>query len=474
MDQEAKDCTVCLESFNNKQRRMTTCPSCHYKVCGVCIKTYFTTSRTSPQCMNCHKPWTHQFLRESLGGTCLKQVYESQKTKLFDEQKLLIPYTQEFVQFDNACKKIDDAVNQRYEQIKRLKKEIADIEHERHVVCRDMRYIAHNFQEYMANGLSRNGGSSSNSRRALTSEPKYIQPCGKNNCKGFIKTNGVCGLCNVQYCKECMNEKADDHVCKESDVLTIQMLKKDTKPCPKCSNPIHRISGCPDMFCVSCCTAFNWNTLKIDERGNSNPLYYAWIRDGTTLSNNTEFQDECREIHVSQALTSTNIKKINNQKVIDAITSAIYSIHHRTQNIWEFKQNTSGRGSGSVFRYNAPTTFESHTLLLRARYMQNEISETNFKTQLMRIHKALEYNETLEQIKNTISGYRQEMMREIIYSKSFNYVKFLTDYVKFVKYINECVDHMRNVFYDKQKQDRKLVFITIPRMVSMIVPCSAS
>lgn len=462
------ECTVCLEPYNNKQRRMTECPSCQYKACASCMVTYFTTSKASPQCMDCHRPWTHQYMRESIGGSCLKRIQEAQKNKLFMEQKLLIPYTQEFVQLDNESKKLDAEINRRSEEIKRLKKEIAQIEHNRYTIYRNRRYIAHNFNDYMVNGMNNNSGSSTNKQPRFT-EPKYIQACSQPDCKGFVKINGVCGLCETTYCKECMNVKTDDtHECNENDVLTVQMLRKDTKPCPKCSNPIHRISGCPDMFCVSCCTAFNWNTLKIDERGNSNPHYYAWLRNGSGIP--VRNINGCQDVHLSSALTCENFSSLGNKVISDAITNALYSIHHRIQNIWEFKQSTSGRGSGTVFRFNLPTSFESHTLLLRARYMMNEISESNFKSQVMRIHKALEYNENIEQIKNTITGYRQEMMRDLVYNESFEYKVWLKDYVKFVNYINDCVDHLRIVFYEKQKvEESRITFIDIPRSVRSLI-----
>ena len=67
-----------------------------------------------------------------------------------------------------------------------------------------------------------------------------------------------------------------DHVCKKEDLETAQLLAKNTKPCPKCSMGIFKISGCSQMYCISCHTAFCWNTGKIINKNIHNPHYFEY------------------------------------------------------------------------------------------------------------------------------------------------------------------------------------------------------
>ena len=69
----------------------------------------------------------------------------------------------------------------------------------------------------------------------------------------------------------------------------------------------------------------------------------------------------------------------------------------------------------------------------------------------MRIHKALEYNENIEQIKNTITGYRQEMMRDLR-ATNRSTTKEAKTIAKFVNYIMVVFDHLRIVFYENRRK----------------------
>ena len=71
---------------------------------------------------------------------------------------------------------------------------------------------------------------------------------------------------------------------------TVALITREAKACPNCSARITRISGCDDMFCTDCKTAFNWRTLTIQPQGNSNPHYWDWKRSFplTILSTETD------------------------------------------------------------------------------------------------------------------------------------------------------------------------------------------
>jgi len=113
---------------------------------------------------------------------------------------------------------------------------------------------------------------------------EFILKCIKEGCRGFLSSSYKCDLCSTFVCKDCMIIKAekndDNHVCKKEDVDTVTMIRKDTRPCPKCGIRISKIDGCDQMFCVNdgCNVAFSWNNGTIISGVIHNPHYYEWVR----------------------------------------------------------------------------------------------------------------------------------------------------------------------------------------------------
>ena len=111
---------------------------------------------------------------------------------------------------------------------------------------------------------------------------EYVRPCLANDCRGFISKSYKCGTCDKYFCAECHEQKNTrvdvEHICNEDAKATIALIKRDSKPCPKCSIPIEKVSGCSQMWCVHCHTTFDWNTMRIDKGYIHNPEYLRWMR----------------------------------------------------------------------------------------------------------------------------------------------------------------------------------------------------
>lgn len=77
---------------------------------------------------------------------------------------------------------------------------------------------------------------------------EFIKPCPANGCKGFLSTQYKCGLCETKVCAKCHEIKRSDedenHVCDPEVVKSVEAIKKECKPCPKCSAAIFKIDGC--------------------------------------------------------------------------------------------------------------------------------------------------------------------------------------------------------------------------------------
>ena len=83
--------------------------------------------------------------------------------------------------------------------------------------------------------------------------------CPALDCRGFLNTKYRCQLCSSPICKKCMAVATDGHQCDPADVEIV----KTTHPCPKCFVRIMKSSGCDQMFCTQCQTAFSWDSGKI-------------------------------------------------------------------------------------------------------------------------------------------------------------------------------------------------------------------
>lgn len=92
-----------------------------------------------------------------------------------------------------------------------------------------------------------------------------------------LKDRLTCCKCGTNYCKTCCEILEPGHKCSKEFMKTLEAVKQDCKPCPKCSTYIYRFDGCSHMFCTNCHCNFDWNTGKeIEEKDQTNELYWKW------------------------------------------------------------------------------------------------------------------------------------------------------------------------------------------------------
>lgn len=112
-----------------------------------------------------------------------------------------------------------------------------------------------------------------------SSKTKFIFRC--TVCEyGFIDTNYVCSSCNNKFCENCLQPLNEEHECLKEDIETLEMIFKETKPCPNCFTRIYKISGCSQMFCTYCKTGFDWITGKKITNNFHNPHRMEWLANG--------------------------------------------------------------------------------------------------------------------------------------------------------------------------------------------------
>jgi hypothetical protein len=128
------------------------------------------------------------------------------------------------------------------------------------------------------------GGAGAGGPAAVARQWRVLQGCPRDGCRGYVTSLHKCGLCDQRVCRHChVGLPADAtateaHVCNPDEVATAQEMAAGTKPCPSCAAPIYRVSGCDQMWCSQCRTAFNWVTGKTTSGPIHNPHYFAYLR----------------------------------------------------------------------------------------------------------------------------------------------------------------------------------------------------
>ncbi len=292
-------CPICISNYNKSTCAQITC-MCDYSACKTCIRTYLLTTTLEPHCMNCRNKWSLEFTKGALGASFVNgDLKEHQRKVMLDS---VIAKREERMQ--GAVNYRDDR-NDR-ETIRELRKRADEIKKELNVVLdqiedyenainvrngRGRHYRTH--ARYMAARDAANAEANAEANveanavepgataagATTTARRQFVMPCQVENCNGMLNQQYMCALCNTKTCSKCFEPEQEDHECNPDTVATAKMLRKESKPCPKCGIRISKIDGCDQMWCVECKTAFSWATGEIETRHIHNPHYFQFLRE---------------------------------------------------------------------------------------------------------------------------------------------------------------------------------------------------
>lgn len=231
--------------------------------------------------------------------------------------------------------------------------------------------------------------------------------CPLEGCRGFLDDQYKCLVCLKNICEHCFEECAAKtatdvktaleavHVCSEEAKKTIKMLRLDTKPCPKCSEMIHRSEGCPQMFCVKCGTAFDWNNMKIVHDGvihnphaheffNRNPK----MREEYLRRQAVRREVDCGEViprWLDESRVSRNLGIAMHDPCIHI--KSIRSIHLACLHFINFEVEEYNRSKRQDKNFD-----------MRCRYITKDITEKLFQTNILRRLKQQKFTDDLFEI----------------------------------------------------------------------------
>ncbi len=274
------ECPICAEKYNKSNRIPIVCMYCSYTACATCAQTYILSEMT-PKCMNteCNKEWTRHFMSRNFTKSFMKTKWRDHVANLqYEIEKSQLPRSQITLEM------MREAENARTEVL-HIQDQIDELRVKRNAVERRHYRLSNHIQRRMRGIFDDDDDNNTEGTHSEKTERRqFVRNCPAADCRGFLSQQWKCGLCNLWTCPECHEvvgvSRDTPHECKEENKESAKEIMKSTKPCPKCSAPIFRSEGCPQMWCTVCNSGFNWNTGKAYDtnRGIHNPHYFEYLR----------------------------------------------------------------------------------------------------------------------------------------------------------------------------------------------------
>ena len=394
------ECSICCEIFNNSSRSPIDCQTCEdqtVKACQTCCKKYILDSINDPKCMICNIEWDQEFLFENFTKSFItEELKQHRENILYEKQLARLSENQQDAQNYLLAEQL-----QKQKQI--INDKIINLQTEIRKLNIDSRNISTSINDILRTDTSHK------------KEHNFIYKCPIEDCNGFLNQSYICGICENKICKHCFEKLDDDdqHVCDEDKKKTVEMIKKDTKPCPKCAEMIHKIEGCDQMYCVTCHTAFSWRTGEIETKHIHNPEYFRYLREnGENIPRNpldiphnacNEIPNYRHLIGVCRFYLPTNYCE-KTRKHIDHKNTVIISNMYRMKTHIMHLQRAATNQQGD---------FDRDLKELRVRYILKKIDQNTFKKKIQMINKKFEKDKKVINVWNLIDIVLNEYLGKI-------------------------------------------------------------
>ena len=471
-----EECSVCCELFNKSTRVPIVCgfcPSTNFKSCMSCVKRYLFETTQNAHCMNCRHEWSRVFLYSWLPKVWLNNEYKKRRQDLIEElERSMMPSTQPYVEIELDKRKIKNILIKIGEIKQRLYYTDSYTDMHLELEIDRVKY------EHRYNVLSheiRLKEQELNKKSSDTYRAKFVRQCPMDECKGFLSTAWKCGLCNTKVCSKCHEPKTQDdaeegeegeeregehhetlhhaeetktntsnskHICKPENLETAKLLNRDSKTCPNCASLIFKISGCDQMFCTQCHTAFSWTTGKIETRIIHNPHYFEYLRD---ISNGNEIprnplDNPCADIMPDGEAFNRDMIEYIYRKTSHIPAMEYFGVKRQVFVII----NRVIRLCNHIVTYHFVfDNLINQNLDLRIQYMMNTINIEKFKTQLQQREKQRDKSREFDLIFRTYVIAARDILFNFVNLDSVDEQvlkqhHMITELQHLHAYINEC------------------------------------
>lgn len=397
-------CNICCSDYTSKLRKPVKCNFCQHECCTQCVKSYLLSIVTDPKCMKCDTAWNPEFIDQILSRHFrVGELKKHRQEVLLNREKSQLPDAMPLAEAELQRRKNSQAIDELNKTREKLQSQIAEI----------------NTQIY---NLKVSGAKTSNN----TIKNVFIKACPANNCRGFLDSKLKCSLCDTKVCKDCHEIiDGEDHTCLPENVQTARLINSQCKPCPQCACLIYKLSGCNQIWCTQCKTAFDWATGKIENTNIHNPHYYDWLRthnappatgrdcDRGCMPNNWSIAEHLRK------------HKINYNQYYDYLRA-----YNHIQMV-------------ELPRYRITNDNSD----LRVKFVLNDISEDGFKAEL---HKREAKNNRVEAFRllhQMLSDTMRDLIRKIMTLKSQeDFGKLDMEFEELRLYFNEQMEKISKRF----------------------------
>ena len=406
-------CEICCDKYNNSSRMRVTCASCSKSVCRDCGKKYILDV-DQPACMHCKHPWNREFIQANFSKsfTC-GDLKKKREDVLLGIEEAMLPATQHLAALERERRDLEEQQQRTHEELRAAMKRVADLKRQ---------YGSFGNRIWVLQQRIDTGDAGAADDATREERRAFIKHCPADGCNGFLTTQYKCGLCSLRVCAKCLERKTPDeeHTCDPNHVATVEFMMKDTRPCPKCAIPIHKIDGCNQMWCVQCHTAFDWRSGRIETGRVHNPHWYEYQRrmnngvvprepgDGNCAGN--QERDIPRLTRVPPNKRTLELEQIHRMLV-----------HFR------------------AIEMPAPRGMDDSDMrTLRIRYLLNEISKDNWKRLLQQREKKRDKDTAFRQVYEIVYLGGVDIFNRLILDNDYTSEQATTELETLRVYANTC------------------------------------
>lgn len=271
------DCVICCESTT----KVVGCSHCTASSCSDCFQAYVLTCGLTVPCMHCRTTLSDEFIVENIRRT--PEYLSLRSDLLLSNQKAQMPATQDTVRAYIESKT-------RLPQMRCVINELQASRRKYNSVGQTvdmLKYVLLPRLEACYKGLGI-GWEREDFDRGVRNEEEeekpytFIKPCPADSCHGFLsgdQANLSCALCRLKVCAECHEIlSGENHECDATTVASVKAIVAESRPCPQCGTAISKVDGCDQMWCTQCHCTFSWRTGLKEGGPRHNPHYYEWMR----------------------------------------------------------------------------------------------------------------------------------------------------------------------------------------------------
>lgn len=381
------ECSVCAE--NRTTTQMIACPGCSYSACKKCVQRYILSSLEDPHCMNCKRRHNRSELISMFSNAFVNNSLKNwRKRVLFQRELAKMPATQPYVEQERQRRQNLKLVHQMEMERSEMKQRLHDLEN-----------VILTLRTQTVPPLD------GDSKRS------FVHRCTQGGCRGFLSTAWKCNVCAKYTCSQC-NEPLGfvrddlDHVCNESARETMRMLRNDSKLCPGCGECIHRVSGCDQMWCTMCATAFSWQTgMVINGATIHNPHYYDYMIQRVGQLERNPGDIPCGGMPTYHEIITMLKYTPNHQYRSCIINTHRLIVHIQADEILRYQRNANME--------------EENNRDLRILYTLHEINEDIFCQKIQQREKALEKCRDIFEVLQLIIHVGSDHFRDAILKNDF-------------------------------------------------------